>query len=359
MRNDSTEFFVGIDLGDKDNDIVVIDSSGKVTEAVSLENTMLRMNEFFDRFKEPGKVRVAIETGTHSPWVSAGLEERGFVVLVGNARKLRMIWDQTNKTDSGDAEMLARIVRFDPKLLSPIRHRSRTAQMDLAVLKTRDILVRSRTSLIQFVRGISKSAGKRLSPCSAPSFPRKVVEEIPEDLLPAVIPCLKMIEDLTKEIRRLDKEIEALCVNCYAEETGALRQIDGVGPITSLAFVLTLEEPSRFARSRDVGPFLGLTPKRDQSGETDKPLSITKAGNSYLRQLLVGSANYILGPFGPDCELRRYGERIASRGGKVAKRKANVAVARKLAVLMHHLWKNHGEYAPFYNANRKKMKWAA
>ena len=229
------------------------------------------------------------------------LSVQGFEVLVGNTRKLRMIWSQDIKNDFRDAEMLARIGRFDPKLLSPIEHRSQASQMDLAVLKARDLLVRNRTSVIQFVRSIVKSVGERLPPCSAPAFAREVAEHIPKDLLPATVPCLNILEEINKEIRHLDKHIVTLCTEVYGEETEILRQIDGVGPITSLDFVLTLEEPSRFSKSRDVGVFLGLTPKRDQSGETDKPLSITKAGNAYLRRLLVGSANYILGPFGPDC----------------------------------------------------------
>jgi len=301
-----------------------------------MNNTVSTMNEFFDRFEEPRKVPVSIETGTHSPWVSEILRVRGFKVLVGNARKLRMIWGQDTKDDVRDAEMLARICRFDPKLLSPIEHRSRAAQMDLAVL-TRDLLVRNRTNMTQFVRSIVKSVGERLPACSSPAFAREVAEHIPKELLPTTVPCLNMIEEINKEIRHLDTHIATLCTEVYSEETEVLRKINGVGPNTSLAFVLTLEEPSRFAKSRDVGAFLGLTPERDQSGESNKPCSITKAGNSYLRRLLVGLANYILGPFGTDCELRRYGERIASRGGKVSKRKATVTVARKLAVLMHHV----------------------
>ena len=359
MRNDSTEFFVGIDLGDVENKVAILVRDGEEPETDVVQNTISAMNDFFDRFEEPGKVRVAMETGTHSPWLSEILRERGFEVLVGNGRKLRMIWGQDIKDDFRDAKMLARIARFDPELLYPIQHRSRAAQMDLAVLKARDLLVRSRTQMIQFIRSIVKSSGERLPSCSTAAFAREVVEHIPKDLLPATVPCLNMIEKINQEIRRLDKQIETLCKAVYGEETESLRQINGVGPITSLAFVLTLEEPSRFAKSRDVGAFLGLTPKRDQSGETDKPLSITKAGNAYLRRLLVGAANYILGPFGPDCELRRYGERIASRGGEVSKRKAKVAVARKLAVLMHQLWKNHETYDPFYHANAKKLRRAA
>lgn len=359
MRDPITEVFVGIDLGDKSNDVAIVDFAGELTELKSVKNTIEAMSGFFDQFEEPSKLTVAIESGTHSPWVSHLLQAKGIRVLVGNARKLRMIWDRTNKTDIRDAQMLARIARFDPKLLEPICHRSRAAQEDLCILKSRDALVRSRTRLIQFVRSIVKSAGKRLSACSAPAFANAVSKEIPAALLPAAGPCLTMIEALTKQIRALDRQIENLCKERYAQETAIVQQISGVGPVTSLAYVLTLEEPSRFAKSRDVGPFLGLTPKRDQSGKMDKPLSISKAGNAYLRRLLIGSANYILGPFGPDCELRRYGERIASRGGKVAKRKATVAVARKLAVLMHRLWKSQGQYDPFYNAKNKKMKKAA
>lgn len=349
MSKYSTNFYVGVDLGDRENHICVLDREGSIVESVMIENTALGVNTFFDRFDSPRKVLVAVETGTHSPWVSQLLEAKGFRVLVGNARKLRLIWQSTNKTDQRDAEMLARIARFDPELLSPIRHRSRSAHMDLALLKARDALVRCRTNLINFVRGTSKSAGLRLPSCSAGAFAQSVIEHIPKDLLPAALPCLNTIMELTAKIRQLDRQIERLCTEHYPE-TMALREIKGVGPVTALGYVLTLEDPHRFEKSRDVGPYLGLTPKRDQSGQTDKPLSITKAGSTYLRRLLVSGAQYILGPFGPDCDLRRFGMRIASRGGKVAKRKAVVAVARKLAVMMHHIWKNNTVYDPFYQS---------
>ncbi len=123
--------------------------------------------------------------------------------------------------------------------------------------------------------------------------------------------------------------------------------------MTALSFVLVLEDSGRIENSRSVGPFLGLTPKRDQSGQTDKQLRITKAGNAYLRRLLVQCAQYILGEFGPDCDLRRFGLKLAERGGKNAKRRAVVAVARKLAVVMHHLWKVGGDYDPLHQRNRK------
>ena len=157
------------------------------------------------------------------------------------------------------------------------------------------------------------------------------------------------------KIKKFDKQIEHICTEQYPE-TELLRGIKGVGPLTALAFILTLEDPTRFDKSRQVGCFLGLTPRRDQSGETDKQLRITKAGNPYLRRLLVGSAQYILGPFGEDCNLRKFGLRLASRGGKNAKRRAVVAVARKLAVLMHRLWQHGLIYDPFYNPQQRLAK---
>ena len=143
-----------------------------------------------------------------------------------------------------------------------------------------------------------------------------------------------------------DRQIREACGRY--PETQWLLQVQGVGPVTALAYVLTLEEPTRFEKSRTVGAFLGLTPRRDQSGQSDKQLPITKAGNTYLRQLLVNCAHYIMGPFAQDSDLRRYGERIASRGGKNAKKRAVVAVARKLAVLLHRLWQDQSTYQPLY-----------
>ena len=354
MSKYSIRDFVGMDIGDHNNQICVLDRDGSVVESTGIENSIDGMNSYFDHFEVPKEVLVAIETGTHSPWISHLLEARGFKVLVGNARKLRMIWNSTRKDDERDAEMLARIARFDPQLLSPIRHRSRSAHMDLTIIKARDALVRCRTDLINFVRGTCKSAGTRLPSCSAEAFSKRVIDFVPEELLAAVVPCISTIMALTDQIRGYDRKIEELCQPCYPE-TKLLREITGVGPVTALSYVLTLEDPKRFKKSRDVGPYLGLTPKRDQSGNTDKALPISKAGNGYLRRLLVGSANYILGPFGPDCLLRRFGDRIASGGGKAAKRRAVVAVARKLAVLMHSLWKNNGLYDPWFSFKAKAV----
>ena len=343
---------VGMDMGDKNHSICVLNAEGEVLERTEVSNTAKALGKYFGKL-EP--CRVALEAGTHSGWVSRELEAMGHEVLVGNPRKLRMIWDSDKKDDARDAEMLARIARLDPHLLYPIRHRGQKAQTDLAIIKARDILVRSRTALVAHARGVVKTLGQRISPCSAESFHRRLLEEMPVELAPALEPLMKSIEELTRRIRHYDKLLEKLCSEEYPETCG-LRAISGVGPITALAFVLTLEESERFQKSRAVGPFLGLVPKRDQSGQSDKQLRITKAGDAYMRRLLVGSAQYILGAFGPDCDLRRFGLKLAERGGKNGKRRAVVAVARKLAVMMHHLWKSGEAYEPFYRQNLKQKK---
>jgi transposase len=333
---------VGMDLGDRKHRMCVLDHQGEVIERNEVNNTAKAILKKFGKL-EP--CLVAIEAGTHSPWISRILEEIGHRVLVGNPRKLRVIWDSDDKCDDRDSEMLARIARFDPHLLYPIHHRGQEAQMDLAVIKARSALMKSRSALIAHCRGAVKSLGSRISKCSAESFHHRLRTEMPDELRAALCPLIELLADLTARIREFDRQIEMLSTDKYPE-THRIRQIRGVGPVTALAFVLTLEDASRFKNSRSVGPYLGLVPKRDQSGDTDKQLGITKAGNEYLRTLLVNCAQYILGPFGEDCDLRRFGERLAVRGGKNAKKKAAVAVARKTAVLMHYLWKTGDEYKP-------------
>ena len=309
---------VGMDLGDKEDRLCVLDGKGEVQSRQSIRNTAEAIRKYFGKL-EP--CRVVVEAGTHSRWVSRMLAGLGHEVLVGNPRKLRAIWDSEAKDDVRDAEMLARIGRLDPKLLYPIQHRGEQAHADLAVIKARDMLVRSRTNLIVHCRGVVKSMGQRISKCSAEAFHRRLAEEMPEELAVALEPVMKTIEELTGRIRHYDKALERLATEKYPG-TKSLRQINGVGPVTALAFVLTLEESSRFDNSRSVGPFLGLTRKRDTSGATDKQLGISKTGNKCLRRLLVQCAQYILGNFGKDCELRRFGLRLEARGGRSAKQRA-------------------------------------
>lgn len=346
---------IGMDLGDKTNFVCVLDKTANVKQSKSIDNNIESIKKYFMKYKG---ATVAIEAGTHSPWISRLLGSIGCNVLVGNPRKLRSIWESDNKTDLRDAEMLARIARFDPNLLYPIQHKGEQAQVDLALLHSRDLLVRTRSSQINHVRGTVKSFGERLPSCSTECFHNKAIPHIPEQLQQSLEPVLQLIAQTNAQIKALDKEIERISNERYPE-TELLRRVKGVGPITALAFVLIVEDPGRFEKSRQIGPYLGLTPRRDQSGEMDKQLRITKAGSSFVRKLLINSAQYILGPFGEDCNLQRFGLRLASRGGKNAKRKAVVAVGRKLAVLLHRLWKYGEIYKPLYKRTVLATKIAA
>ncbi len=346
---------IGMDLGDKKHQIHILDNYGKTIKVCQISNTAQAVERFFSQYPE---AQVAIEASPHSPWISRLLEGMVAKVLVGNPRKLRLIWDSDKKDDMRDAEMLARIARFDAKLLYPIKHRDEQSQADRTILKARDILVRTRASLILHVRGSVKSMGGRIETCSSASFHKKAAEYIPEVLKLSLTPILEMIEGINKKISAYDKTIKEISQSRYPE-TEIIQQIGGVGPVTALAYVVTIEDPVRFRKSRDVGPYLGMTPRRDQSGESDKQLRITKAGDRYLRRLLVQSAQYILGVFGEDSNLRRFGLKIAERGGKKAKRRAVVAVARKLAVLLHRLWVTGEVYDPLYKPTKVMVQIAA
>lgn len=340
MENDNT-FVAGVDIGDRYSEICVLDQEGEVVEVTRIRTTQKGIDQYF-RMKE--RMTVALEVGTHSPWISRHLKEIGHEVLVANARKLRMIYANDRKSDRTDAELIARVARMDPKLLAPIEHRGEDSQAMLAVVRSRDTLVQVRTKLVNHVRGVVKSFGERMTSCSAASF-HKHTDQIPKQLRPALLPVMEEIRELASRIKEYERMIERACREEYPE-TEVLREVPGVGPVTSLAYVLTLEDPNRFKKSRSVGAYLGFVPRLSQTGATDPQLPITKAGDPYLRRLLVGCAHYILGTFGPDTDLRRWGLKMAERGGKNAKKRAAVAVARKVAVLLHHLWSTGEVYEP-------------
>jgi transposase len=342
----------GLDLGDKYSYLCLLDTqSGEIMEEGRLRTTPESLRRRFASERPP--MRIAIEAGTHSPWVSRVLEECGHEVLVANARKLRLIYANKRKTDEVDAENLARLARLDPKLLYPLKHRGEDSQAHMAIIRSREALVGCRTQLVNHVRGAVKSFGGRLPKCPARSFHKRAAEHVPEALWPALGPILEQIASLTERIRDYDRKLQTISKEHYPE-TALLRQVEGIGALTALTFVLSLEDPYRFEKSRCVGAYLGLVPATGQSGDRDPQRRISKEGDEMLSKLLVGSAHYILGPFGQDSDLRRHGEKIASRGGKNAKKRAAVAVARKLAVLLHRLWVSAEVYDPLYNTHRRQ-----
>jgi transposase len=338
---------LGIDVGDHHSHLCLLDT--ETSEVIEESRIATTPQTFERRFVGVEPMRVAFEAGTHSPWISRLLGGCGHEVLVANARKLGLIYAEGRKNDRLDAENLARLARLDARLLSPIEHRGEASQAHLAIVRSREALVGARTKLVNHVRGTVKSFCARLPKCSAEGFHRKVREHVPEALAVALDPVLETIASLTERIRGYDRRLEALSRELYPE-TALLRQVGGVGPITALTFVLVLEDAARFGRSRSVGAYLGLAPGQRQSGESDPQERISKRGDELLRKLLVQGAHYVLGPFAQDSDLRRHGLKIAERGGKNAKRRAAVAVARKLSVLLHRLWVTGEAYEPLYNA---------
>ena len=346
---------VGLDLSDRTGRFHAIDDEGKT---IATGSVALLGPELQGWAKGMAPTVIAIEAGTHSPWISRLLAACGHEVIVANPVKVALITKNVKKTDPVDAEYLARLVRFDRELLFPIHHRGEQGQIDLQVIRTRDIAVQVRTKLIGHVRGAVKSFGERLPKCSTEAFVNTARPLIPEALGRALAPILDQIDQLTKTIAGYDREVEKLVEQRYPE-VERLTQIRGVGALTGLTYVLVLEDAARFRSSRSVGAFLGLISKKDQSGENDPQLGITKAGDRLLRRLLIQSAQYILGHFGVDSDLRRHGERIAERGGKRAKKRATVAVARKLSVLMHRLWVSGETYEPLRNSRQAELQTAA
>lgn len=332
MRKDTVRT-LGLDLGDRWSHVCELDAGGGVVDRARVRTTPAAFRKWF---VAGPRGQVALEAGTHSLWSARLLEELGFEVIVANPRQVALITRSDRKTDKADAELLARLARMDPRLLSPVTPRTAQDQADRGMITARDAVVRTRTLLINHVRGTCKAFGHRLSACAASSFGSKVAPALPDPLRPALLPLLEQISSLTQTIRAYDRQVEALCEK--HAPTAHLRQIRGVGPITALAFVLAIGDPRRFSRSRKVGAYVGLCPRQDQSGARDPQLRITKAGDPLLRRLLLQCAHYMLGPFGEDSDLRRWAERKSKHGGRAARKRALVAVARRLAVRLHRIW---------------------
>jgi transposase len=325
---------IGLDLGDRSSHYCVVDGGGRIQVESKVSTSPKAIEAAFGSM---GRSRIAVETGMHSPWVSRLLSGLGQEVIVAHARKVRLIGESRRKDDRLDAQTLARLARIDPGLLYPVKHRSAKAQADLTVIRARAGLVRARTALVNTARGLAKSYGERLRGCNVRNMNPEKADALSPELRRALQPLLAALEALRTRIREYNEAIERLAQDNYPQVT-LLKQVKGVGTLIALTFLLTLEDAHRFRKSRDVGCYLGLQPGRRNSGQSEPQMHISKEGDPYLRTLLVQGAQHILGPFGPDCDLRRWGLRLAERGGRNAKKRAIIATARKLAVLLHHLW---------------------
>lgn len=343
---------VGLDLGDRKSRYCILDEGGEVVSEGEIPTTKVGLGSLFAKMAAS---RVALEVGTHSPWVSRAIGGMGHEVIVANPHKVKLITHSVRKNDRIDAVQLARLARVDPRLLSPIRHRGEEAQADLAVIRARAELLSARTQLINSARGLAKPMGERLQGCDADQVDSSLAEDVREAVRAVVEPLLKTVETMTQQLAVYDAHIEEIAKRY--PETKVLTKVYGVGTLIALTFILTIEDAERFEHSRDVGPFLGMQPKQRDSGESKPELGISKSGDRLLRSLLVQGAHCILRKGAPESDLRRFGESKMQSGGKKAKRRAVVAVARKLGVLLHHLWVTGEVYDPNYN--RKAVEAAA
>src|SRR5438046_821404 len=351
---ESQRLTIGLDLGDRWSWYCVLDETGEVLLEQKMSTSPKRMIEVFG---EMPRSLIAVETGMHSPWVSRLLSELGHEVIVAHARKVRLIGESRRKDDRLDARTLARLARIDPELLSPVQHRSAEAQIHLTEIRARAGLVSARTALVNAARGLVKSYGERLRKCGTQQFRQEITSGLSTELREALEPLVREVESLNERIKEYDRRIERMAKETYPE-VELLKQVKGVGDLIALAYVLTIEDPHRFRKSRDAGACVGWQPGRRDSGDTAPQMHISKEGDEYLRKLLVQGAHYILGPFGEDSDLRRWGKKLAERGGQNAKKRAVVAVARKLAVLLHRLWVSGEAYEPLRNS-QKAMSTAA
>jgi transposase len=346
---------VELDLGDRSSWYCVLEEAGRALLEQRVSTTPKAVQEVFGGMP---RSRIALETGTHSPWMSRLLSEFGHEVIVAHARNVRLIGESRKKDDRLDAQTLARLARIDPQLLSPVKHRSAKAQADLTVIRARAGLVRARTALVNTARGLAKSYGERLRGCNVRNMNPEKAEGLSAELQTALQPLLAALESLSERIGEYNERIEKLAQESYPQ-VALLKQVKGVGTLIGLTFLLTLEDAHRFRKSRDVGCYLGLQPGRRNSGQSEPQMHISKEGDPYLRTLLVQGAQHILGPFGVDCDLRRWGLKLAERGGKSGKKRAIIATARKLAVLLHHLWVSGEAYEPLHNRPQSAMPAAA
>src|SRR6202142_3740789 len=339
---------IGVDLGDRWCCSCVLEEADKIILEQKVATTPGQMKRTFEKIT---RSLIALETGTHSPWASRLLTELGHEVLGAPPQKVELITKSNRKDDRHDARTLARLARIDPELLGPVRHRSAKAQIHLTVIRARAELVSARTALVNAARGLVKSFGERLRKCGTQQVSRELAAELSVELREVLEPLLQEVESLNERIKEYDARMEQIARESYPQ-VELLKQVKGVGTQIALTFVLTLEDPHRFPKSREVGCFLGLRPGRRNSGESQPQMHISKEGDPYLRTMLVQGAHYILGPFGQDSDLRRWGLRLAERGGKNAKKRAVVAVARKLAVLLHKLWVSGEVYEPLRNNHK-------
>ena len=335
---------IGIDLGDKKHAVVGLDEKANIVLRRWLPNNADALRTFFERNKG---AEIGMETGTHCRWISVLAVECGCKAYVGNAHKLRSIFGNTHKNDMRDAEEIANLLHENKRHFHPVVLRDQEHQDLVQLVKMREIVMADRTRSINAVRGMAKANGVRIADCDADSFAKQlglVLMTLPDNLIRLFKPQIKLLKAIDQAIDNYDKLIAKYRKQHFEEECALLETIPGTGPVNSTAFVAFAGDVKRFRHASDVGPYFGLTPGRDQSSGRDEPKKITKEGNKFVRHLLVNAANNIMKDNAKDTELKRFGLRVWGGRGKIAKRKAKVALARKLVVTMAAMLRNGTAY---------------
>jgi transposase len=340
--------YVGLDVSQKSTSICVIDAYGEcVWEGVCASEPAEIARTVCER--APDAETIGFETGPLAVWHWHALHDYGLPVVCLHARHAHAaIKMQINKTDRNDAYALAQIVRTGwyraVEVKSMDTHRIRL------MLTARARVVSMRTTLYSQIRGLLKTFGIVLRPAKGGSFEQLVRQAISSDAqLQGVIGSLLTIWcSLTDELRIYDREVERAARN--HEVCRLLMTTPGVGSLTALAFVTAIDNPCRFRRSIDVGAYLGLTPRRYQSGEVDRVGRISKCGDRMARSLLFEAAHILLTRIKTRSALQTWGQALSRRVGP---KKAKVAVARRLAVTLHRMWVDGAEFAPALGATAR------
>ena len=349
---------IGADVSDRTTKICVMTKADGGERRIVVETTCATtkagFEEAFSKFDRSWPV--VFETGTHCRWMDRLFRRMGFKTIVGNPGKIPSITKSNTKNDRNDARELARLAIADPAMLHPVFLRDEVYQQMLRFHHARNVLISQRTQTINQIRGFAKSMGYRIECSSTGRFHEQRKAGWPNELEECTWPLMGVLKAINLKIKAYDKLIARLAERPeFKPMIERVRVVYGVGTIGSTVFVAAIGgRPDRFDRVRDIGPYFGMIPKQDQSGDDDKQLHITHAGPEIVRTALVECAGVVMMEKSKDTDLKLKGLRIAMRGGKIARKKAKVAVARGLAVAMLALLQHpEREYVPLSEEGKK------
>ena len=349
---------IGVDVSDKTSKICVMTKTPEGERRIVVETTCATtragFGEAFSKFDRAWPV--VFETGTHCRWMDRHFKTLGFKTIVANPGKIPSLTKSNKKNDRNDARELARLALADPEMLHSVFLRDEIFQKMLRYHHARNMLVSQRTQTINQIRGFAKSLGYRIEYSSTETFHMLNKAEWPRELEVAVWPLMDLLETINLKIKAYDRMIEKLAGEPeFKDMVERARTLYGVGIIGSTVLIATIGgRPDRFECARDIGAYLGMIPRQDQSGEVDKQLHITRAGSDICRTALVECAGVAMMSNAPDTDIKLKGLRIAMRGGKIAKRKAKIAVARTMAVTIVALLNNPARvYIPLSEQGEK------